>query len=205
MYSQKSQFFPSDVVFADPFGDARIAVVALSVFFMMTIHTMGAVQNVEGIYILAGRYGAHGLKLFFKVILPGSLPSIFSGMRVALGMALIVIIAVEFLRAEGVGYLIYYNWEILPEDVCRFDHSHVDRHPDDPHSKTAAVLGSSLETSLSFNDFPPIFPGKISMESFDVIVCGGGGRGRCRCWSSPIWGSGGFAGTLWLLGGAAVN
>jgi ABC-type nitrate/sulfonate/bicarbonate transport system permease component len=109
------------LVFADPFGDApRIAVVALSVFFMMTIHTMGAVQNVEGIYILAGRnYGAHGLKLFFKVILPGSLPSIFSGMRVALGMALIVIIAVEFLRAEkGVGYLIYYNWEILaPEKM----------------------------------------------------------------------------------------
>jgi len=40
-------------------------------------------------------------------------------MRVALGMALIVIIAVEFLRAEkGVGYLIYYNWEILaPEKM----------------------------------------------------------------------------------------
>ena len=109
------------LVFSDPFGDApRIAVVALSVFFMMTIHTMGAVQNIEGIYILAGHnYGAHGLKLFFKVILPGSLPSIFSGMRVALGMALIVIIAVEFLRAEkGVGYLIYYNWEILaPEKM----------------------------------------------------------------------------------------
>ena len=33
-------------------------------------------------------------------------------------MALIVIIAVEFLRAERVGYLIYYNWEILaPEKM----------------------------------------------------------------------------------------
>lgn len=109
------------LMFADPFGEGpKIAVVALSVFFLVTINTMAGVRDIDPVYLMAGRnYGAHGWQLFRHVIVPAALPIIFAGLRLALGTALIVIIAVEFLRAkQGVGYMTYYYWEVLvPEKM----------------------------------------------------------------------------------------
>ena len=59
-------------------------------------------------------YGANRLQLFRHVILPGALPVIFAGLRLALGTALIVIVAIEFVRArKGVGFVTFYYWEVL--------------------------------------------------------------------------------------------
>jgi len=94
------------LMFADPFGEGpKIVVVALSVFFLMTINTMAGVRDIDPVFVMAGRnYGASGLRLFRHVIIPAALPVIFAGLRLALGTALIVIISVEFLRArQGVG------------------------------------------------------------------------------------------------------
>jgi len=107
------------LVFPDPFGEGpKIAVVAISVFFLVAINTMVGVRDIEPVYLEAGRnYGARGLNLFRHVILPGALPVVFAGLRLALGTALIVIIAVEFVRAKtGVGFLTFYYWEILSPD-----------------------------------------------------------------------------------------
>lgn len=109
------------LMFANPFGEGpKITVVALSVFFLMTINTMAGVRDIDPVFIMAGRnYGARGLSLFRHVIIPGSLPVIFAGLRLALGTALIVIISVEFLRAKsGVGYMTFYYWQVLnPEKM----------------------------------------------------------------------------------------
>ncbi|HUX21081.1 MAG TPA: ABC transporter permease [Spirochaetia bacterium] len=109
------------LVFPDPFGEGpKIAVVALSVFFVVTINTMVGVRDIDPVLLEAGRnYGAKGFRLFRHVILPGALPVVFAGLRLALGTALIVIIAVEFVRAQhGVGYLTFYYWQILaPEKM----------------------------------------------------------------------------------------
>lgn len=109
------------LLFADPFGEGpKITVVALSVFFLMTINTMAGVRDIDPVFIMAGRnYGAKGLSLFRHVIIPGSLPVIFAGLRLALGTALIVIISVEFLRAKnGIGFMTFYYWQVLnPEKM----------------------------------------------------------------------------------------
>jgi ABC-type nitrate/sulfonate/bicarbonate transport system permease component len=109
------------LVFANPFGEGpKIAVVALSVFFLMAINTMAGVRDIDPVFIMAGRnYGARGFALFRHVILPAAMPVIFAGLRIALGTALIVIISVEFLRAkQGVGYMTYYYWQVLnPEKM----------------------------------------------------------------------------------------
>lgn len=109
------------LIFPDPFGEGpKIAVVAISVFFVVTINTMVGVRDIDPVYLEAGRnYGATGFQMFRHVILPGAMPVIFAGLRLALGTALIVIIAVEFVRAQhGVGYLTYYYWQILaPEKM----------------------------------------------------------------------------------------
>jgi ABC-type nitrate/sulfonate/bicarbonate transport system permease component len=109
------------LLFADPFGEGpKIAVVALSVFILMAINTMAGVRQIDPVYLMAGRnYGAGHVQLLRHVILPGALPVIFAGLRIALGTAMIVIISVEFLRAkQGVGYMTYYYWEVLvPEKM----------------------------------------------------------------------------------------
>lgn len=109
------------LMFADPFGEGpKIAVVALSVFFLMTINTMAGVRDIDPVFLMAGKnYGARGFALLWHVILPAAMPVIFAGLRLALGTALIVIISVEFLRAkQGVGYMTFYYWEVMsPEKM----------------------------------------------------------------------------------------
>ncbi len=104
------------LLFADPFGEGpKVAVVAISAFFLVAINTMVGVRDIEPVLIQAGRnYGARGWRLLYHVIIPGALPVIFAGLRLALGTALIVIVAIEFVRArKGVGFMTYYYWEIL--------------------------------------------------------------------------------------------
>ncbi|MCB1334296.1 MAG: ABC transporter permease [Roseivivax sp.] len=109
------------LMFADPFGEGpKIVVVALAVFILMAINTMAGVRQIDPVYLMAGRnYGAGPWQLLRHVILPGAMPVIFAGLRIALGTAMIVIISVEFLRAkQGVGYMTYYYWEVLvPEKM----------------------------------------------------------------------------------------
>lgn len=104
------------LMFADPFGEGpKITVVALSVFFLMTINTMAGVRDIDPVFLMAGRnYGARGFSLLRHVILPAAMPVIFAGLRLALGTALIVIISIEFLRAkQGVGFMTFYYWEVM--------------------------------------------------------------------------------------------
>lgn len=109
------------LMFANPFGEGpKIAVVAISTFFLVTISTMAGVRGIDPVFLQAGRnYGAHGFRLLRHVIIPAALPIIFSGLRLALGTALIVIIAIEFIRArQGVGFMTFYYWEVLvPEKM----------------------------------------------------------------------------------------
>ncbi len=104
------------LIFPDPFGEGpKIAVIAISAFFLVVISTMTGVRDVDTVYLQAGKnYGANRIQMLWHIILPAALPVIFSGLRLALATALIVIVAVEFVRAKhGVGFVIFYNWQVL--------------------------------------------------------------------------------------------
>lgn len=104
------------LVFPDPFGEGpKVTVVAISAFFLIALSTMAGVQGIDRVLIQAGsNFGANRWQMLRHVILPGALPIVFNGLRLALGTALIVIVAVEFVRAKtGVGYLVYYYWQVL--------------------------------------------------------------------------------------------
>src|SRR5215467_8971319 len=97
---------------------------ASSAFFQIVISTLGGVQTMDPRLVEVGRnYGAHGARLFFKVILPATLPSIFTGLRLGLGLALVTIVAVEFIAAKsGLGHLVFRHWQMLstPEMYAAF-------------------------------------------------------------------------------------
>lgn len=97
-------------------GEAsKIAVVAISVFFPVIVNTYAGVTTVERIYLdVAQSFGAGRALVFRRVVFPGALPVIFAGIRLALGVSLIVIVSAEFVAArDGIGFLIWSSWETL--------------------------------------------------------------------------------------------
>lgn len=94
---------------------SKIAIVALGSFFVVAINTIGGVRTVDPILLDAGRnFGASGLQMFRHVLLPATLPHIVTGLRIGAGVALLVVIAAEFVAADaGIGYLIWRSWTTL--------------------------------------------------------------------------------------------
>jgi 1,4-dihydroxy-2-naphthoate octaprenyltransferase len=93
---------------------SKIATVAMSVFLMVVIHTIGGVMQVDRRYFEVGRlYGANQRTLFRTVALPASLPAIIEGWKLAMGFALTLIVGVEFVGASnGIGYRIWQSYEL---------------------------------------------------------------------------------------------
>ena len=90
-------------------GDgAGIFLIFLSSFFPITVGTMAAVRNISLVHQRSAmNFGLHGLDLFRRVVLPASLPQIITSLRIALGVAWLVIVAAEMVGMEtGLGYLI---------------------------------------------------------------------------------------------------
>jgi ABC-type nitrate/sulfonate/bicarbonate transport system permease component len=81
----------------------------LTSFVQMTVSTTGGVLAVDRTILEAGRnYGATGWRLFRYVLLPSALPDIFTGMRIGLGLTLVLVIAVELTAAqEGLGAFLW--------------------------------------------------------------------------------------------------
>jgi ABC-type nitrate/sulfonate/bicarbonate transport system permease component len=102
------------------FGDAsKIALVAIGVFFPVIVNTYAGAANIDRIYWdVAKNYGASQSVLFRRVVFFGALPMIFAGLRIALAVAFIVLVAAEFVASKiGLGYLIWSSWELLQVDV----------------------------------------------------------------------------------------
>ena len=104
------------VIIALGTGEAsKVVIVAISIFFLVVLNTMSGVLQIDAPFRdVARNLGASPFQLFWTVALPGALPSIFTGLRLALGFALVVIVGTEFLspRRGGVGDLIWQSWNI---------------------------------------------------------------------------------------------
>lgn len=98
---------------------ARLFLVAISVFFPIYINTFHGVRNVDPQLIEMGRaYGMSRRALFLKVVFPGALPSIFVGLRYALGLMWFVLVVAETLAANaGLGYMAMQAREFMMLDV----------------------------------------------------------------------------------------
>ncbi|MCC6888079.1 MAG: ABC transporter permease [Hyphomicrobiales bacterium] len=98
------------------FGEAsKIVLVAIAVFFPVIVNTYVGAANIERIYWdVARNYGAGKIVLFTRVVFFGALPTIFAGLRIALAVSFIVLVASEFVATKsGLGYLIWNSWELL--------------------------------------------------------------------------------------------
>jgi NitT/TauT family transport system permease protein len=90
---------------------ASIYLIFYASVFPITVSATAAVQNIQSVYLRAARnFGLTRLQLFHRVILPATLPQILTGLRIALGIAWLVVVAAEMIvvnpQAGGLGYLI---------------------------------------------------------------------------------------------------
>jgi sulfonate transport system permease protein len=99
--------------------EAKIFLVALGVFFPIYINTLHGIRTVDNQLVEMGRtYGMSPAALFWRVILPGALPSIFVGLRYALGIMWLTLIVAETIAASsGIGYMAMQAREFLLVDV----------------------------------------------------------------------------------------
>lgn len=91
------------------FGERPVVVlIAVTVFFFVWISTTAAVLAVPDGYRDAARvFQVSRWEMFRHVVLPASLPQIFVGLRIAAGVAVLMLVGVEFVIAsDGLGHLI---------------------------------------------------------------------------------------------------
>jgi sulfonate transport system permease protein len=98
---------------------ARIFLVAIGVFFPIYINTMYGIRNVDPQLVEMGRvYGMGRGRLIREILLPGALPSIFVGLRYALGIMWLTLIVAETIAADsGIGYMAMQAREFLRIDI----------------------------------------------------------------------------------------
>jgi NitT/TauT family transport system permease protein len=94
---------------------SKYAIIAIGVVYLVLINTLAGVRQIERIYLDVGRnYHASHLMMFLDVALPGALPMILAGMKISMGVSLILIVSAESLAAKsGIGYLIWTTWQVF--------------------------------------------------------------------------------------------
>lgn len=111
----KIAIFPIMLIIFGIGETANIVVIAISAFFPAVVNSMTGVMHIDPVYFeVAKNYGANRFKTFTRILLPGSLPMILSGIRLAANTGLLIAIAVELVSAKlGLGVLIWFSWQTL--------------------------------------------------------------------------------------------
>jgi len=84
---------------------SKVATILFGTFFPTVIATFGGVDNVDRSLIRMGQsFGMSWWSIVRKIVLPGALPAILSGMRISASIAIILLVAAEMIGAEfGIG------------------------------------------------------------------------------------------------------
>lgn len=94
-----------------PNNEASIVFITfIGSFFPILLNTVHGVKSMDSVLLRAGRcLGASETQLLWHVVLPGVMPSVFTGLAVGMGVAWVSLIAAEMISGQfGVGY---YTWE----------------------------------------------------------------------------------------------
>jgi sulfonate transport system permease protein len=97
----------------------KVVLIAVATAFPLYLNTYAGVRSVDRRALEAGRvFGLSGWQLVRKVVLPGALPNLLVGLRVALGVCLLGLIFAEQINTvQGVGYLMTSAMAFFQTDV----------------------------------------------------------------------------------------
>ncbi len=94
---------------------SSIFVIFICSVWPMLINTAFGVMSVKKDWINVGKtLEMNPIESAFKIVLPASLPTIFTGMRISMGISWLVIVAAEMLvGGTGIGYYVWNEWNNL--------------------------------------------------------------------------------------------
>jgi NitT/TauT family transport system permease protein len=97
---------------------SKVALIFLECLYPIVIITYQGARNVSPVLIWsAENMGASRARIFGRIVVPATVPFIFAGFRVALPVAMIVVIITEMISsADGLGYLVIYSLSSLQTD-----------------------------------------------------------------------------------------
>lgn len=95
-------------------------IIFLGAFFPILLNTVGGVHSIDPVLIEAARMlNANRRFIFLKVLIPGAIPSILTGMRIGIGIGWMTLVAAEFTGVRegyGLGYMIMTARDIQRSD-----------------------------------------------------------------------------------------
>jgi len=97
-------------------GEAsKVVAIAITSFFPVVVNTIAGTRTINPVYFeVANNYGANRWQTLWRIVLPGSLPMVLAGLRIALNTSLVVAVAVELLASRtGLGVMIWFAWQTL--------------------------------------------------------------------------------------------
>lgn len=99
---------PVAILFFGIEDSMKISVVVYGCLWPILLNTIHGIHTTDSVLIDTGRtFGLKGIELLQKIVLPAALPSIVTGCRISLAIALILSITVEMIGGgPGLGYLI---------------------------------------------------------------------------------------------------
>lgn len=114
----KLAFFPLLIVLFGVGERSKLAAVALGAFFPMLLNTMAGVRSLKPVHLeLARNHGATRAQLFGRILLPGSLPMMLTGLRLSSNVAFHSTIGVEMVGSRtGIGSLLWLSWQTFRID-----------------------------------------------------------------------------------------
>jgi len=99
--------------------ESKLFIIFLGAVFPILLNTTSGIKNIDKRYFeLARVYEIPRSRLILRVVLPGALPEIMTGIRIGLGNAWICVVAAEMIAAvAGVGYLLTYGRSVSRPDM----------------------------------------------------------------------------------------
>jgi ABC-type nitrate/sulfonate/bicarbonate transport system permease component len=93
---------------------SKVTSVAIGAFFPALLNTIAGVRSINQVQIdLARNYGASKRAMFRRILLPGSLPMVMTGLRLSANVAFLSTIGIEMVAADtGLGSMLWLSWQV---------------------------------------------------------------------------------------------
>lgn len=110
----KAAIIPILMLWVGPGDLSKVIVIIIGCFIPLVISAYHGAQGVETTLIWSAKaLGTSERAMLFRIILPASLPTIFSGIRMALAISLIIVLGSEMIvRQSGLGYYLFNSLEM---------------------------------------------------------------------------------------------
>jgi len=111
----KVVFLPVLLVLLGLGNAPKVVLIALTIFFQTMLSVRDAVRIIPAPYLAAVRaFGASRWQVLRHVVLPASLPALFTSLRISVGTSIAILFLAESIAgSSGIGYYVVQMWSML--------------------------------------------------------------------------------------------